>query len=451
MIHQGSKGGFFTVDSSGKKKYKVSFAYNIIEPKNSKGNVIHQGSKGGLYIIKGGKKIYNFSPIPKSQYPPILNKVKKTIAGSVIGKTVSKYIQSKKPATNKKGNPLVKTATGKYYKLSATGKSKTYVKNVIKPPTFTLGKPKLPTVTETVPNYNKASLKKLTKYQLTTLFTKKGLPKPSAKMTKDGMIDILYKKPNNTTLSNQKKEAAGKKLAHLVTTKFYDKLLGIALKRQKYKWDKIARELVGDFAPHSPGAHHNPAKYVKAAMYRKAILRYMRIHKWTQPIFRGLSLQDASKYTDAIGQVVHAKSFSQFSRTLGTALVFGKTSHSTGRKLILMIPSGTPVPAVQYYGEDKQGNVKFEKLVEQYPSENEILLPPGDFVVQALHQRIGYTLVEVKFKPDYNPTETLIYDKLNKVYKEVSSSKPKTKHYQSPILKPTVDSHGIIKDTIWNP
>jgi hypothetical protein len=390
-----------------------------------------------------------FTPIPKSQYPPILNKVKKTIAGSVIGKTVSKYIQSKKPATNKKGNPLVKTATGKYYKLSSTGKSKTYVKNVIKPPIFTLGKSKLPTVIETVPNYNKASLKTLTKYQLTTLFMKKGLPKPSSKMTKGDMVDILYKKPTNTPLTNQKKEA-GKKLAHLLTTKFYDKLLGIALKRQKYKWDKIARELVGDFAPRSPGAHHNPAKYVKAAMYRKAILRYMRIHKWTQPIFRGLSLPDANKYTGAIGQVITAKSFSQFSRTLDIALGFVK-DNSKGRKLILMIPGDTPVPAVQYYGEDKQGNVKFEKLVEQYPMENEILLPPGDFVVQAFYQRVGYTLVEVKFKPDYNPTETLIYDKLNKVYKEVSSSKPKTKHYQSPILKPTVESHGIIKETIWKP
>ena len=84
IIHQGEKGGFFTVDSNGKKKYKVSFAYNSIEPKNSKGNVIHQGSKGGLYIIKGGKKIYNFSPIPKSQYPPILNKVKKTIIDDAI-------------------------------------------------------------------------------------------------------------------------------------------------------------------------------------------------------------------------------------------------------------------------------------------------------------------------------------------------------------------------------
>jgi hypothetical protein len=419
----GSHGAFYTLHSSGHKKYTISYNEANIGPRNVSGNQIQYGPKGGSYVIHNGKKVYNIKPVfkqpilnkvkkmvagavigktlvkyVKTKKQPSLNKVKKTVAGAVIGKTVAKYIQSKKPATNKKGTPLVKTSHGKYYKMSKTGKSKIYVKNVIQPPQFTL-------------------------------------------------------KPKKTVLqyTNEQKKAAGEKIAHFVTTRFYDKLLGIALSRQKYKWDKISREVTGEFEPFNPGAYENPAKYKKASMYRKAILRYMRLHKWPNGIWRGLGEHEVDKIDGKVGQVIKAKSFSQFSRSRTIAEGFARRSTILGdAKVILHIGNNVAVPAVQYYGEDSKGNIKLKKLFNKYENENEVLLPPGDFIVKDIKPAFGYSILEVDFKPDYNPTERLLYDSMNKKYKEVYPSSIKTKEYQSPVLHPTRNSKGFVNEPVWH-
>ena len=255
--------------------------------------------------------------------------------------------------------------------------------------------------------------------------------------------------------TNEQKKAAGEKIAHFVSTRFYDKLLGIALKRQKYKWDKISREITGDFEPFNPGAPENPAKYKKASMYRKAILRYMRIHKWPRAIWRGLGDHEVDKITGNIGQVIETKSFSQFSRNRSIAEAFAakaKASKIFGdSSLVLRIRNNVSVPAVQYYGSDREGNKKLSKLVNRYEGEDEVLLPPGKFkIVDIRNKGLAYTVLEVDFKPDYNPTEKILYDSLDKKYKEFDSSVKPTNEYKSPIFHPTVNSKGMFPEKIWH-
>jgi len=527
----GSHGAFYTLDSSGHKKYTISYNEANIGPRNISGNQIHYGSKGGSYIVRNGKKVYSIKPVFKqpilnkvkktmagavigktlakyiqSKKQPSLNKVKKTVAGAVIGKTLAKYIQSKKPVTNKKGTPLVKTSHDKYYKMSKTGKSKIYVKDVIQPPQFKL-KPQvisknviknllsagytnkeiehlMPMVQKTPSNViNKVKKtvagavigKTLAKYiqSKKPVTNKKGTPLVKTshdkyyKMSKTGKSKIYVKdviqppqfklKSKKTVLqyTNEQKKAAGEKIAHFVSTRFYDKLLGIALKRQKYKWDKISREITGDFEPFNPGAPENPAKYKKASMYRKAILRYMRIHKWPRAIWRGLGDHEVDKITGNIGQVIETKSFSQFSRNRSIAEAFAakaKASKIFGdSSLVLRIGNNVSVPAVQYYGSDREGNKKLSKLVNRYEGEDEVLLPPGKFkIVDIRNKGLTYTVLEVDFKPDYNPTEKILYDSLDKKYKEFDSSVKPTKEYKSPIFHPTVNSKGMFPEKIWH-
>lgn len=80
-IHRGLRGGFYVIDSKGKKIYKK--AKTVILPVvptssspgsvNTKGRKIHKGPRGGFYVIdtKTGKKIYKFKRAVTKRVSPV--------------------------------------------------------------------------------------------------------------------------------------------------------------------------------------------------------------------------------------------------------------------------------------------------------------------------------------------------------------------------------------------
>lgn len=151
-------------------------------------------------------------------------------------------------------------------------------------------------------------------------------------------------------------------------------------------YNKAMRSLVGNF-PRQEGRN---ALYKRSAVFRKLLFEALRpIKSRRMMLYRGLSGHNAEKFRKRMGEgkknfTTH--SFTSFSQSMYKAKNFA----SKGNILVLRPYGGLPV--INY--TNKRRNLR-----TMYPSESEVLLPPGKFKVTDTKTDRSFTFHIVEFTP----------------------------------------------------
>lgn len=151
-------------------------------------------------------------------------------------------------------------------------------------------------------------------------------------------------------------------------------------------YNKAMRSLVGNF-PRQEGKN---ALYKRAAVFRKHLFEAMRPIKSRNTLYRGLSGQSAKNFRGLLRngkKNFTSNSFTSFTKNLNTARNFV----NLGKNILVLKPYGG-FPVVNYTNRRRN-------LRTIYPTEGEVLLPPGKFKVTGTRPEGSFSLHTVEFTP----------------------------------------------------
>jgi hypothetical protein len=133
-------------------------------------------------------------------------------------------------------------------------------------------------------------------------------------------------------------------------------------------YNKAMRSLIGNF-PRQEGKNN---LYKRTALFRRHLFDAMRPIKSGKELYRGLSGQNAKNFYKLVlrpgRKNFNTNSFSSFTKNINTARNFA------GGGVVLVIKPYGGLPVLNY--TNKRRNLR-----SMYPTEDEVLLPPGKFTI----------------------------------------------------------------------
>lgn len=122
----------------------------------------------------------------------------------------------------------------------------------------------------------------------------------------------------------------------------------------------------------------------RASLNRKMMLKHMTPKNYKEPLYRGIKNGNISAFMSR-GSVVNRPTFSSFTKNKNVASRFTNQNNRT----FLVIQNPTHINSIHY---GRNGYSTYHK------SENEVLLPPGQFTVTGKRVNGNNTFIYVNFK-----------------------------------------------------